>query len=99
MLEGGGNFGSIFNNLANMKQINKLLPSCIHCMNSMKDESSFLIKVNKYEKCVSWNVIQNSELIKYKPPDHYISTVDLKPKCNNRRLQKCNQSLQYQTNE
>ena len=40
----------------------------------------FLQKMNECVICVSWNVIENGELMKYEPPEKYLSTTYLKPK-------------------
>lgn len=45
----------------------------------MKCDFSFLIKLNKCDKYVNWDMMQNSELMEYKPPNHYLSTTYLKP--------------------
>ena len=36
--------------------------------------------MNECVTCVNWNMTENSELMKYKPPENYLSTTYLKPK-------------------
>ena len=37
----------------------------------------FLKNMNEFVTCVNWNMMENSELTKYKPPENYLSTTYL----------------------
>ena len=80
MLEGGENFGARFGYFANIKQIKESVPSCTNCLKSMMCDLFFLLKTNEYDVCVNWNMMENSDLMKYESPEHYLSTTYLTPK-------------------
>ena len=40
----------------------------------------FLLKINECDVCVNWNMMENSDLMKYESPEHYLSTTYLTPK-------------------
>ena len=40
----------------------------------------FLLKINKCDVCVNWDMMEKSELMKYESPENYLSTAYLTPK-------------------
>ena len=54
--------------------------SCTNCLKSMMFDHLFLLKINECDVCVNWNMMENSDLVKYESPEHYLSTTYLTPK-------------------
>ena len=68
MLGGGGNFGARFCYSTNINQIQESLPLCTNCLKRMMCDPFFLQKINDCDVCVNWDMMANSELMKYKSP-------------------------------
>ena len=39
----------------------------------------FLLKINECDACINWNMMENSELMKYESQENYLSTAYLTP--------------------
>ena len=71
MMLGNSIFCSRFRFSANMKEIYHHMPSCNRCYTNLKNDYNFDNFHTGCKKCVNWDLMRNSELMKFNPPKDY----------------------------
>ena len=71
IMAGNSNFSPRFWYSGHLNKMKKYLPPCKSCFKQMREYSLFLKSNILFTNCVNWNMIINSSLMSFAPPEDY----------------------------
>ena len=73
LMLGNSNYSSRYRYSANLQHISHHIPTYDNCLIRMKKEPNFIGINDRYNKCVDWELLSDSNLTKFPPPKMYPS--------------------------